>query len=469
MQIHVVEQGETLWQIANRYGVDLSQIMLANQPEYPDMLVRGEALVIPNPEREYLVEPGDQLQSIAAKYGVTIEDLAVANHIIDGAYLFVGAFLVIPYTQYTVESGDTLSQIARRFDVTAERIANASGLSADMMLFPGMILRIPFNDKEEIDVCGFISELGEVGQETVLRHGNNLTHLLPFSYQMKEDGQIQELADTEVVEAAHLQQASPLLVLTNVRDGFDSDLAATILRNPGLQDTLIANVLAEIKEKGYRGINFDFEYVYPEDRENYNNFLRRVVSQFHPLDLLVTTSVAPKTSEEQTGLLYEAHDYETHGEIVDFVILMTYEWGWSGGEPYAISPVNRIRDVLDYATQVIPSEKVVLGVSIYGRDWKIPWQEGTTARTISPQEALRLAKEHQVMIQYNDMYEAPFFYYTDETGQRHEVWFEDARSTQAKYDLVHDYNLRGVSFWDLRYPFPQNWPVLRINFNVNKM
>src|SRR5699024_8766698 len=239
------------------------------------------------------------------------EDLAVANHIIDGAYLFVGAFLIIPYTQYTVESGDTLSQIARRFDVTAERIANASGLSADMMLFPGMILRIPFNDKEEIDVCGFISELGEAGQETVLRHGNNLTHLLPFSYQMKEDGQIQELADTEVVEAAHLQQASPLLVLTNVRDGFDSDLAATILRNPGLQDTLIANVLAEIKEKGYRGINFDFEYVYPEDRENYNNFLRRVVSQFHPLDLLVTTSVAPKTSEEQTGLLYEAHDYET--------------------------------------------------------------------------------------------------------------------------------------------------------------
>ena len=469
MQIHVVKEGDTLWQIAHQYGVTLSQVMLANQPEYPNLLVRGEALVIPNPEREYVVEPGDTLQSIAARYRVTIEDLAVSNHIIDGAYLFVGTFLVIPYTQYTVKSGDTLWQIANQFEVTTEEIAHASGLSADMTLFPGMIVRIPFNNKKAIDVCGFLSQLGETGQEKVLRHGNQLTHLLPFSYQMTEEGGLEPLADTEVLEAAHLQQAAPLLVLTNIRDGFDSDLAATLLRNETVQDTLIANLLTEIREKGYRGINFDFEYVYPEDREHYNQFLRRVVGQFRPLGLLVTTSVAPKTSDEQTGLLYEAHDYAAHGNIVDFVILMTYEWGWSGGEPYAISPVNRIREVLDYATRVIPAEKVVLGVSIYGRDWKVPWQAGTTARTISPQEALRLAKTHQAMIQYDDTYEAPFFHFTDETGQRHEVWFEDARSTEAKYNLVTEYDLRGVSFWDLRYPFPQNWPVLASHFNVNKV
>src|SRR5699024_9531842 len=147
----------------------------------------------------------------------------------------------------------------------------------------------------------------------------------------------------------------------NSRDGFDSDLAETHLRNETVQDTFIENLLKEISVKGYRGINFDFEYIYYKDREQYNQFLLRVVGQFRLFGLLVTTSVAPKTSDEQTGLLYEAHDYAAHGNIVDFVILMTYEWGWSGGEPYAISPVNRIREVLDYATRVIPAEKVVLG------------------------------------------------------------------------------------------------------------
>src|SRR5699024_12780176 len=109
--------------------------MLANQPEYPNLLVRGEALVIPNPEREYVVEPGDTLQSIAARYRVTIEDLAVSNHIIDGAYLFVGTFLVIPYTQYTVKSGDTLWQIANQFDVTAREVCYSEGLCREVSLF----------------------------------------------------------------------------------------------------------------------------------------------------------------------------------------------------------------------------------------------------------------------------------------------------------------------------------------------
>jgi spore germination protein len=51
----------------------------------------------------------------------------------------------------------------------------------------------------------------------------------------------------------------------------------------------------------------------------------------------------------------------------------------------------------------------------------------------------------------------------------HEVWFEDARSAQAKFETVKEYGLSGISYWALGYPFPQNWTLLAENFQVNKL
>src|SRR5690606_33478461 len=101
-----------------------------------------------------------------------------------------------------------------------------------------------------------------------------------------------------------------------------------VLSSPQIQDKLLDNILRVMEEKGYRGLNVDFENVRQSDREAYNRFLQKAVDRLHPRGFFVSTAVAPKTSSEQKGLLYEAHDYEAQGRIVDFIILMTYEWGY---------------------------------------------------------------------------------------------------------------------------------------------
>lgn len=83
----------------------------------------------------------------------------------------------------------------------------------------------------------------------------------------------------------------------------------------------------------------------------------------------------PKISGQQQGLLCEAHDYASQGQIADFVTLMTYEWGWAGGPPLAIAPINEVQRVLNYAITVIPRNKILMGIPLYGRDWKIPWMK----------------------------------------------------------------------------------------------
>jgi spore germination protein len=350
------------------------------------------------------------------------------------------------------------------------QIEAANNISNPAVIYPGGVLRIPAPAKPVVEVNAYITRMDDIGRRNVLSRGHLFTYLAPFSYKTGEDGSLMNLQDTNVLQAATRTNTSPLLTITNEADGsFSSDRAAAILRNPDVQDTLLTNILAKMKEKGYTGLNIDFEYVYPEDRENYNNFLRKTVARLHPEGYTVSTALAPKQRADQEGLLYEAHDYDAHGEIVDFVVIMTYEWGWSGGRPWAIAPLSEVRKVLDYAVTAIPRDKIMMGVPLYGRDWRIPWVQGTYARTVSPKGAVELAAQQGVNIQYHDTYQSPFFRYTDADGQQHEVWYEDARSVQAKYDTVKEYGLRGVSFWVLGPSFPQNWPVLHSNFRVRKL
>ncbi len=188
----------------------------------------------------------------------------------------------------------------------------------------------------------------------------------------------------------------------------------------------------------------------------------------HQEGYFVSSALAPKVSADQPGLLYEAHDYEAHGRILDFVILMTYEWGWRKGPPQAISPLNQIKRVLDFAVSVIPRDKLFFGFQLYARDWLLPHIQGQEAETFSAQEAIRRAVKYGTVIEYDEVAESPYFVYTDEQDRQHEVWFEDARSAQAKFDAVKNYDLRGISYWALGYPFPQNWALLEDNFIIDK-
>jgi spore germination protein len=469
LHIHVIQRGENLFTIARRYGVSIEDISLANQLENPNQLVIGQSLVVPSPGREYVVKQGDQLWQIANRFGIPEQALANYNQIANPALLFPGQILIFPFTIYTVRLGDTINMIAARFGVTVEQLLSANSLSNPNALSLGQRLIIPSVQRPVIEVNAYTSSTSESSRQEVLQLGKYFTYLSPFSHSVNEDGTISPLNDEGLIQAASANRTETLLVVTNyINRRFNSDRAALILRNPSLQETLITNILSAVRSKGYRGVNFDFEYLYPQDRENYNAFLRRVVNRLRPQGISVSTALAPKERENQPGLLYEAHDYQTHGEIVDFVILMTYEWGWAGGRPWAIAPIHKIKQVLDYAITAIPRRKIMMGTPLYGRDWRIPWVEGTIARTISPQEAIQLAIRYQTNIDYSEAYQAPFFHYTDETGQRHEVWFEDARSMQAKMDIVKQYRLRGISYWVLGNPFPQNWAIQSRNFQTRK-
>jgi len=124
--------------------------------------------------------------------------------------------------------------------------------------------------------------------------------------------------------------------------------------------------------------------------------------------------------------------------------------------------------VLDFAVTQIPPSKIFMGIPNYGYDWPLPFVAGETeAKTISNTEAVEIAVRYGAEIQFSEESQAPFFFYSDENGIRHEVWFEDARSIRSKLALVPEYGILGASYWNILNFFPQNWAVLNLLYDID--
>jgi len=423
----------------------------------------------------HVVQRGHTLYGIAQAYNTTWQEIARANELEDPTQLVVGQALVIPIVGrfHWVQPGQTLTTIARRYNINPRELARINGIPYEAVLQVGQRLYIPPGPKPSIEVNAYIEpfeRVTEAQKQEVRNLGSYLTYLAPFSFQANRDGSLTPPPLNDLPAIARNLGITNMLVVTNQEEGqFSKELANLLFTNEEISNTLLTNIIQTANRLGFKDIHFDFEFISPEDREAYNQFLQKANNRLKAKGFLLSTALAPKISARQVGAWYTAHDYATHGKLVDFVVLMTYEWGYTYSTPQAVSPIGPVTQVVNYALTEMPSNKIMLGQNLYGYDWRAPFRYGgEAAKALSPQQAIALAKREQVQIQYDYTAQAPFFRYLDQEGRQHEVWFEDARSIQAKFDLIKRLNLRGISYWKLGISFPQNWLLLQDNFTIIK-
>lgn len=134
----------------------------------------------------------------------------------------------------------------------------------------------------------------------------------------------------------------------------------------------------------------------------------------------------------------------------------------------AVAPVNKVREVIEYAITEIPREKIDIGIPNYGYDWALPFVRGVTkAEAIGNVEAVDRAIANNAEIQFDQTAMTPYFRYTLD-GVEHEVWFEDVRSMREKFNLVIEYGLRGMGYWQIMKLFRANWLLLADTFYIQK-
>ncbi len=425
MIIHVVTAGETMTDIANQYGVRLSNLLADNGMTPEEFPVVGQAIVVQIPELMHTVQIGESLYDIAAEYGITVYQLFRNNYKLGGiSEITPGQELVIRYQNQGINGFLVTNSYAYPY-ISTELLRE----------------QLPF-----------------------------LSYFTPFTYGITVDGGLVDLQDEVLLEVTGEYETEPLMHLSTLTEegNFSNERASMIFNDPIKQENLIEEILRVVQEKGYRGVDVDFEFIFPEERYEYVTFLQNLRLRLNPLGYPLFSALAPKTSDTQRGILYEGHDYAGIGAAVNGVLLMTYEWGYTYGPPMAVAPIENVRQVVEYALTRITRDKMFLGIPTYGYDWTLPYQPGNPgAPSLSPVEAIDIARRYRAEIQFDERAKSPWFRYTDESGTLHEVWFEDARSIQAKLALASNYGLRGIGYWNSMREFPQNWVVLNNEYRID--
>ncbi len=375
----------------------------------------------------YVVGEGDTVDGIAQAYGIPVEILILDNQLVYPYKLAIGQALYIP-----------------TYDSAGERpLAQVSGYAYPYISPWVLGQTLPF-----------------------------LTELPIFSYGFTAEGGLVPPATEEswMIEMCSVQGVIPFLTLTPLDDQgkFNNGLITAVVQEPAAGERLIQELISVLRQKGYGGVDIDFEYIRREDRDAFTAFVRRAAAALHANGFRVSIALAPKTSADQRGLLYEGKDYPALGALADSVLLMTYEWGYKYGPNMAVAPIHKVEQVVRYAVTEIPAAKIRLGIPNYGYDWPLPFVQGVTAaNTIGNVEAVQIAIAHYARIQYDETAQSPYFRYWQEDVE-HEVWFEDMRSLAAKFSLVKKYGLQGMGYWQIMRWWRANWLALEDAFLIQK-
>ena len=424
MQIYVVKPGDTLFSIGRALGLAPGFLARYNGLQEPYRLAVGQSLLVLYPEQTVTVQPGDTLTSIAASAGTGVASLYRMNPNLSGSdRIYPGQILV---TQ--------LEQAARR---------------------PAVVSGYAYPNVSERVLRGILPYAGA---------------LAPFTYGFTPEGALVPMDDERLLALAGACGVQPLLHLSTLTAAgtFSAAQAAALLRDPALQQTLAANVLQTMLEKGYEGLDVDFEYLGRDLAEPYAAFIQLLRDTLAPYGLPLTTALAPKTSAAQPGTLYEGHNYASLSTASDAVLLMTYEWGYTYGPPMAVAPVGAVRRVVEFALTQMDAAKILLGFPNYAYDWTLPFTAGATrAQSIGNEAAPLLAAQYGAEIQFDTQSQTPYFTYLDEAGQPHEVWFEDVRSAQAKFALLPEYGLLGLGYWNFMRPFTAGFSLQNYLFTAS--
>ena len=364
---------------------------------------------------------------------------------------------------YIVRPGDSISEIASAFHISVDRIIYDNQLIPPYTLATGQALLIMdeplLSCRPSIHTGGYAYTY--ISAWVLAQTLPCLTDLLIFSYGFTMEGDLIRPSrdDTWMINAALSRNVRPILTLTPLDESgnFNNKLITSIVRTPEYSQNLIRQVMNEVDKRNFAGVNVDFEYILAADKDAYTVFIQNLADALHRIEKTISVALAPKTSADQPGLLYQGMDFAALGQAADHVLLMTYEWGYKYGPNMAVAPLNKVRQVVEYAVTEIPPEKIHLGIPNYGYDWPLPFVPGqTTASTIGNVEAVQITIQNQATIYFDELSQSPYFNYTKD-GIRHEVWFEDVRSLKAKFDLIKSYGLSGTGYWQIMQWWRAAW------------
>jgi spore germination protein YaaH len=256
-----------------------------------------------------------------------------------------------------------------------------------------------------------------------------------------------------------------------VNRGFKQPLMHTMLDSPEARARAIRYLIYYALRDGYLGFQFDYENIHYTYRDKFTVFFRETAREFHRHHLQISAAVVGRQNDTRNDRSpggwddwSGVYDYRAMAKVADFISVMAYAEHGATADPGPVAGLPWVQRIAEYSAQSIAPRKVSLGVPFYAMRWEAAdpnatppparkWR-GRSARYSDAAAALKTTdavwdeREHAPHVSFE----------TD--GRRTELWFENARSLQAKMELTHRMGFAGISAWAIGQEDPAFWDAL---------
>lgn len=302
-------------------------------------------------------------------------------------------------------------------------------------------------------VMGFHLAYSKSGVETIIKQDKILDKVLPTWIEVESDGSINtDNSKEEIVNYIEKKDIVPMVQNANLSSRVSNDL----ISSEEAIDNFIINILSYLNQENYYEICIDIEGVKYKKKEKYTEFIRKLSDVLHHNGYSLNIVVPAKSENNQDSTWSGAYDYSSLSEIVDKIIIMAYDFHWSGGPPGPIAPLSWVQDVIDYAIIEVPLEKLYIGIGLYGYDWVINNED--RAKGLVYSQIMKLSSKYSAKVEWDQESQSPYLKY-NENDSEHEVWFENKESISKKLKLVEEFHLEGLVFWRLGQGDPDVWKL----------
>jgi cellulose synthase/poly-beta-1,6-N-acetylglucosamine synthase-like glycosyltransferase/spore germination protein YaaH/peptidoglycan/xylan/chitin deacetylase (PgdA/CDA1 family) len=321
-------------------------------------------------------------------------------------------------------------------------------------------------------VAAFYAPWQETGLHSLRANASKMTHVLPAWVHLQEDARGLDFHDWDIALTPHnkdvLQIARennlnivPVFSNAQLAD-FDPQRVHIFLTSPDVQNRIIPQLRNWLLANRFQGINIDFENLLPGDYPLLIPFLVRLKQQFAPYHLIVSVDLEARSADPE--VVKKPLDWRAASSICDFVIAMCYDEHSSGGPPGPIASMEWYRKKLMTALESIPRDKLVVGLGNYAYDWMDGrgWAEPLTYQgALVEAKSYRQHEKPEDVVDFDAEALNPTFWYVDDDGKQHEVWFLDAITAANQWMVAQSYGVRGVAIWVLGSADPSIFTFLR--------
>ena len=298
----------------------------------------------------------------------------------------------------------------------------------------------------------WISYWGEDLANESLDRNTVLKSVSPVWYKLDEYSDLVKNDQTKEEEIRQHTQDKKILIIPSISNDLDGTRISKLLESKD-KITKFIQTLGKITDtEVYAGVDLDLETIEENQKDAFSLFVDQVAKVVHQKNKALSVTVHSKTGKNDwEGSL--GQDWKKLAESADEIRIMVYDYHNSATSPGSITPNNYLKDVVDYALDQIPLEKIVIALPLYGYDWG-----GEEVVSLIFEDFESLANQFSADIKLEPRTHSKYFKYEID-GVDHEVWFEDKETLEKKINIVRLKGINKFYFWKLGGEDRRVWEI----------